>query len=245
MILLIVDCETTGTDPKIDKVIEVGAVRWSTEHGCVLSAWSEVVIQPSNPAEELNGIPSAALASGRDFDLVLASLQADADDSDVIVAHSLPFDRDMLGTDLDKPWVCSCRDIEWPRKGANRTLVEIAVAHGVPVVSAHRALTDCLLLAAVFESVWRAEYHRIDEPPCTFVNGMIRRAMRPKSRIEAVCSYTQMEDLRKSNQDPKSRGFAWDPQRKTWWRDLATDDVPGDPLAEWGFRVLVIGPVPS
>lgn len=38
--VLIVDVETTGLDPKIDRICEVGAVLYSLNHQCVIATHS-------------------------------------------------------------------------------------------------------------------------------------------------------------------------------------------------------------
>ncbi len=219
--LLILDTETTGIDPKEDRIVEVGAVLWSVEHSCTLSAWSELVIGEGNPAEAINRIPSAALAHGLELSLALGVLRALAARADVVVAHNALFDRAFIGSDLGLPWVCSMDDLVWPRTAGGRNLVAIAVAHDVGIVSAHRALADCLILARLFERA-----HELGHD----VREMLRHGLRPKATYQAMVSYADRELA-------KAAGFTWDAEAKRWTRRLAAEDVKGLP-----FRVVQIKP---
>jgi DNA polymerase-3 subunit epsilon len=217
--LLILDTETTGLDPAEDRIVEVGAVLWSVQHACTLSSWSELVVGDDNPAESVNRIPGSALALGLELPRVLGTLRALAARADVVVAHNAPFDRAFVGEDLGRPWVCSMEDLAWPRPSGGRNLTAIALAHDVGVLSAHRALADCLILARLFERVVELGHD---------VGEMLRRGLRPKVAYQAMVSYAD-RDL------AKAAGFSWDGDAKRWTRRLAAEDVKGLP-----FKVVPI-----
>ncbi len=216
--LLILDTETTGTDPAEDRIVEIGAVLWSLEHGCILSAWSELVIGAGNAAEPINRIPEAALRSGLELAQALEAVGTLARRAQVAVAHNAPFDRAFIG-DVGLPWVCSMEDLAWPRPLSGRSLAAIALAHDVGIVSSHRALADCLILARLFE---RASELGHD------VRGMLRRGLRPKKTYQAMVSYADRELA-------KAAGFSWDGDTKRWTRRLAAADAAGLP-----FRVVPV-----
>ncbi len=217
--LLILDTETTGTDPTEDRIVEIGAVLWSLEHNCVLSAWSELVAGAGNAAESINRIPEGALASGLELAEALQAVGALARRAQVIVAHNAQFDRAFIG-DLGLPWVCSMEDLAWPRPGSGRSLAAIALAHDVGIVSTHRALADCLILARLFERAAELGHD---------VRGMVRRGLRPKKTYQAMVSYADRELA-------KAAGFAWEGDAKRWTRRLAPADAAGLP-----FKVVPIG----
>jgi DNA polymerase-3 subunit epsilon len=101
-------------------------------------------------------------------------------------------------------------DVTWPRASTSQSLIAIALAHGVGVSHAHRALTDCDILARLLERV--AETHDVE--------AMLVKAMRPKKKYRAMVSFD-------TNQLAKERGFRWSPEEKIWWRKFVPEDVPG------------------
>lgn len=222
--ILIVDAETSGLKgPKMDGgdfVVEVGCVLWSLKHRGIIEAYSRVVHAQHNQAEEINGIPDGLIqdetVEKRDAAWVhVAALRAEAD---VVVAHNAEFDRPFF--EVNEPsfetvaWVCSLEDMTWPRKTNRRDLVSLVLAHGVPVVSAHRALQDCLLLTRLFEVVEDIEA-RLTEG--------LRRAKLPRHR------YVSLEP-RYRNEENKKHGFRWDPDRKEWWRIMVEEDAAKLPI---------------
>jgi DNA polymerase-3 subunit epsilon len=79
---------------------------------------------------------------------------------------------------------------------------DLALAHEVPVWSAHRALTDCLYLAEVFR--------RCDDLP-----RLLQEAREPRRLLRAVVSYGD-------RQLAKQAGFRWnDPVEGAWTRRLS------------------------
>jgi len=100
-------------------------------------------------------------------------------------------------------------EIGLTRVGQN--LVHLALAHGIGVSLAHRALADCQLIAALFD--------RMDD-----LQSMFRWAMRPKGRFVAQVSYDDRNIA-------KEHGFRWLPERKTWERTMAISDTELLPFA--------------
>ena len=203
--ILIVDTETQGFDPQKHRVLEIGAVWWSVRFRTILAAWSELCQAPDNPAEHVNRIPAAALTYGLTFEQAIEGLKSRASRADAIVAHRASFDSSFV-PDLGKPWICSKFDVPWPRSAPGDGLAYVAIAHDVPIVSAHRALADCLLLARCFEAV--------DDVP-----GLLALAMRPRATFRAIVSYDDRELAKKA-------GFRWQPEKKWWIRErLAIEDA--------------------
>lgn len=206
--ILCVDSETSGLDPKADALIEIGAVWWSIEHASVIESWSTLVQHTSNAAEAVNRIPAPLLRRGMDRGAALERLRIYAAMSGVIVAHRAEFDRGFLG-ELGRPWVCSKFDLAWPLGKPGDHLVHLALAHGVAITSAHRALTDCMILARLFERVAEMGHD---------IRAMLTRAMRPKALFAASVSYDDREKA-------KSAGFQWQPAEKQWTRRMAVEDA--------------------
>ncbi len=90
--------------------------------------------------------------------------------ADAIIAHNAEFDKSWLKTLTslsslcdEKKWICTRNDFTWPiSKGTALHLIHISVAMGVPVVSAHRALTDCKLIADCFDKIDNLEERLIE-----------------------------------------------------------------------------------
>ncbi|NJM57338.1 MAG: hypothetical protein HC857_07775 [Synechococcales cyanobacterium RU_4_20] len=89
------------------------------------------------------------------------------------------------------------------------------MAHGIGVSSAHRALTDCQLLSALFD--------RMEDLP-----GLIAAAASPKRLVRGDVSYGD-------RQLAKDAGFRWDGDSKQWLCKLSENE-----LAKLPFRYTVL-----
>jgi DNA polymerase III subunit epsilon len=212
---LIVDLETDGVDPSRDRMLELGAILYSVPAQTTLLQFSALlpVVPPTNAAEHVNGISVAALEAALtlEFDAHFIALQMLAL-ADVVVCHNgLEFDRVFLGKAWHhKPWIDTKHDVAWPKGRPGDSLVNTALAHGVAVASAHRALTDCGLIASLF-----------DRQPD--LQALLTRALRPKHIFRAIVEYDQ-------RQAAKDAGFSWDPTRKWWLRRMCAADVTSLPF---------------
>jgi len=216
MITCIVDVETTGFDPKADRVVEVAAVRFHVEHGAVIETFSSLIEGTENEAEHINHIPPALLKHGCLEEQVWSSLTGMIATSDCVLAHNAQFDKSFISPRLAfgeneksrPPWLCSIRDFEWPTKSDSKKLTELALAHGVPVLSAHRALTDVDILVRLLQRVKERGHD---------LAAMFNSAMTPKPLLAALVSYDDREKA-------KAAKFSWNAVAKRWERRM--------PLAE-------------
>lgn len=205
---IIVDTETTGLDAEKDNVIELGAILYSVTSRATLASYSALLPWHENPAEHINRIPAVALQEVREISLDLkgtvAAMRAAAE---VVVCHNVEFDRQWFRGDwLTMPWLCTAFDFTWPQASREAgSLIHLALEHGIGVSSAHRALTDCQLIAALFD--------RMPDLPAMF-----DRAMRPKAIFQAIVPFEQ-KDL------AKEAGFKWDGATKRWTRRMAIEDA--------------------
>ena len=132
--------------------------------------------------------------------------------SNAIVAHNAEFDKKWFGLkklpQIEKPWICSMDDITWPADRQLKTrpsVRDLALAYGVPVWNAHRALTDCIYLAEVFIR-------------CSELEKLLIRALEPKVLLRAEISY---EDRYLA----KNAGFRWnDAIKGAWARKMSRRD---------------------
>jgi DNA polymerase III subunit epsilon len=226
--LLIIDTETTGLNPTCDRVIELGAILYSVEYQTVLHQLSTLLSAPDNPAERINRIPAAVLPTISPV-LMQQSLlifQTMVDQADYVVAHNAAFDRKWFnGTHLPElhrqgdplPWLCTMDDFTFPLQNrSGDSLINLALAHGIGVGSAHRALTDCQLIAALFD--------RMDD-----LSNLIALARQPKIMFQAMVEYDDRHLA-------KSAGFKWNSDHRVWLRRMTEAEALQLPFAVAKFN---------
>ena len=207
--LLILDTETTGLEPVSAQCIEVGAVLFHVPSRSVLSQVSFLLPAPANPAEHVNGIAAEVTRLSQPWQAGLQHFLALLAGADAVLAHNAAFDAKWFGLGplpaIDKPWICSMDDIEWPPERHLRTapsVRDLALAYGVPVWAAHRALTDCTYLVQVLER-------------CDNLEDLLNAAMEPKLLYRANLPYAERHKA-------KQAGFRWnEPVRGAWSRRLS------------------------
>jgi len=213
---LIVDTETTGLDHATDRVIEVGAILYSIESRATLASFATLIGGEGNPAENINRIPAAALQELGGITEIKDVFKSFRSNADVIVCHNVEFDRPWFRNEwLELPWVCTAFDFDWPAATREAgSLIHLALEHGIGVSSAHRALNDCALIAALFD---RMPLYGRD------LQAMFERALRPKGIFQAVVSFEEKDRA-------KERGFKWDGATKRWTRRMAIEDSASLPF---------------
>jgi DNA polymerase-3 subunit epsilon len=223
--LLILDTETTALTPAEGQCIEVGGVLFHVPSRSVLSQISFLLPATSNDAEPVNGIAAAVTRLPQPWQASLTCFEAMAGNADALLAHNAAFDRQWFGHGplplLGKPWICSMEDIRWPaerRLRATPSVTDLALAYGVPVWAAHRALTDCTYLAQVLER-------------CSDLEALLQAALEPKRLYRACLSYAERHRA-------KAAGFRWNqPVSNAWSRRLSEREAEALP-----FRVQPVEP---
>lgn len=216
---LILDLETTGLSPQTDRIVEFGLILYSLQHRSVIRATSAIVDSGiGNAAEKLNHIPAELVAErGCGEYQMLETINAWIDESDVALGHNVE-DFDMLflppTTRARRPVVDTCHDLDWPHGAPGDGLVKLALAHGLGVATAHRALADVELLARLLTRV--AEMG-VD------LEAFVRHGLRPKATYQALVSYDDKDKA-------KALGFKWEAGTKRWLRRVARDDVAALPF---------------
>jgi DNA polymerase III epsilon subunit-like protein len=136
-----------------------------------------------------------------------------------IVAHNKKFDRPMvdkiavahsLGLPY-RPWVCSASELRFPKSRASRNLGHLAVDHDFPVVGAHRALADVMILCRLLE--------RVDD-----LGPQLEDALRPRKLYAACLRYDE-------RQIAKDRGFSFFADAKQWRKRLTEEEVVALPFS--------------
>ena len=211
--LLILDTETTGLDPQENDCLEVGVILFHVDSRSVLAQHSFLIPVENNQAEFINHIPAEITQLKQPWKEALEYFELLLNSSDAIVAHNAAFDRQWFGKPplpaVSKQWICSMEDISWPSKRqlSNRPSVrDLALAYGVPVWNAHRALTDCIYLSEVLQR-------------CEDLEQLLLRSLEPRHLMRAQISY---EDRHLA----KNAGFRWnDPVKGAWTRRLSDRDI--------------------
>lgn len=215
--VLVIDFETSGTDPAKDHPVEVAMAMFSLEQGRLANAVSLVIQAPSNEAEKINGIPMGIIQGyGCTPQAHAEAVHRWMSRADVVLAHNADFDRSFapeLSRNL-RPWVCTLNDVEWSRADhvSGNRVGDLALAHGIGVTKLHRALSDVMLICELLE---REHDRGVNLPD------LIARAMRPKARYRAVTGRFDAA----LNERLKTAGFRWSPEGKSWWKKLVVEDV--------------------
>ena len=207
--LLILDTETTGLDPQRDRCIELGAVLFDLPRRSVLSQVSLLLPCDQNAAQAVNGIDPELTQQPQPWQQGLQWFEALLASADLVVAHNAAFDRQWFGIEplpaIHKPWLCTMEDIRWPADRnlrLNPSVRDLALAYSVPVWAAHRALTDCIYLAQVFER-------------CDDLEQLVQQGLEPRRLYRARLSYEERHRAREA-------GFRWnEPVSGAWSRRLS------------------------
>jgi DNA polymerase-3 subunit epsilon len=216
--LLILDTETTALSPDQGDCIEVGAVLFHLPSRAVLQQISFLLPTQSNPAEAINGIPAAVTRLHQPLEAARSCFLAMAASADAVVAHNAAFDRQWFGLgglpELGLPWICSMEDIRWPADRLLRpapSVRDLALAYGVPVWAAHRALTDCHYLVHVFQR-------------CPDLEALLVAAQEPRQLYRAHLPYAERHRAREA-------GFRWnEPLSGAWSRRLTAAEAAALPF---------------
>ena len=211
--LLILDTETTGLEPENHCCVEVGAILFDVQSRAVLAQQSFLLPAATNAAEPINRIPAVVTRLPQPWKQALLWFQDLLDAADVLVAHNAAFDRQWFGRGelpaVTQPWLCSMEDMRWPadRQLRSRPSVrDLALAYGVPVWAAHRALTECIYLAEVFAR-------------CDDLEQLLLQGLEPRTLVRAKVSYDDRQLARDA-------GFRWnDPIKGAWARRMSEREI--------------------
>lgn len=231
MKILALDFETTGLDPKVDQVTEVG-----------LALYDSVLRQPvrisgflvrtefgiTSEITELTGITDAMLdAYGFQPKAALQSILKMAADADAFCAHNgKDFDRLFLETwcareKQEMPnllWIDTKTDLPKEAYKKSASMFYMAAEHGF-LYDAHRAVSDVLAMIKILD--------RYD------IEKVVERAKTPNVQVRAVVSYDD-KDL------AKERGYHWRPELKLWVKPLKLTEVDAEKSSA-PFPVVLMG----
>ena len=228
MILLALDFETTGTDVNNDRVIEVGAILWSTaQNKCLESAGFLVKTDVPISAEitKLTGVhPGAVSKFGFESKDAIDNVMAMAEEAEAFIGQNvLRFDKKVLFAWATREqrafpaqlWIDTMYDLP----GADaKHLGYMAADHGFLNMFPHSALADCqtvLKLVSMYD-----------------IDKVVERSKSPFVILQA-------HQHRSENELAKKAKFRWSPEQKMWWKAVKELDMKqfGDGLT---FDVSVL-----
>ena len=214
---VIVDLETTGVDPKVDQVVEVGIVEFAVSaapaggvRADIIGSYSALQ-DPGRPLPseiaKLTGL-SDELLVGRSVDWTLVRQMLSR--ASVIIAHNAAFDRGFLERrpeleGLAAHWACSVKHINWRKHGfRTRALNYLAADQGFVNPFAHRALFDC------------ATTFRVVTP---YFEELIRRSYLREYLVSATGAAFETKDVLREH------GYRWNPDARVWAKTLLEDEL--------------------
>lgn len=162
-----IDLETTGLQPKYDKIIEIGAVR--VDEGVVTGEWASLV-NPGRKLEEriveLTGIRDEQLVGAKKISEVLPDLLAFMGERPLL-GHSLHFDfaflkRAAVGEKLtfERQGIDTLKIArKYLKELESRSLGALCKHYGIPH-KAHRALDDARATTALYGKLVEAFYEK-------------------------------------------------------------------------------------
>lgn len=172
-IFIVLDTETTGTDPATDQVIELGFV--ATTQSATLGSGSALV-RPSVPispgASACHHLIDSDVESAAPLAVITDALLnpwCHVPEFIAYVAHNAPFDRGFLPDLTDHPWLDTYRmakrylpELTCHTNSFLRYALKLDVPRDIP---AHRALGDCIVTAALLRYMLdgpaRADFERM------------------------------------------------------------------------------------
>jgi len=213
--ILIIDTETTGLEPEAGaEIIEIAGVLFNVEYKEILQQGSTFLKVNNNPQYSVNKINSEVTKVQFNQHIGLKFLEGMINESDYLVAHNAEFDKNFcvksMYPELEKcetmKWI-DTYDFDWPEPLPNgKSLVNVALSMGVPVLSAHRALTDCLLIASCFQKIENLQ-------------GRLINALTERFVYKALVSFDD-------KQLAKDAGFVWDRfVPRSWGKRLTENEA--------------------
>ncbi|WP_168121690.1 3'-5' exonuclease [Paenibacillus sp. HB172176] len=156
----IFDFETSGLDPKKDRVIEMAAIR--VVNGEIASEFSTLVQYEgklSSKITQLTGITDDMTACGMDEDTAFRILNRFIGDH-ILIAHNAQFDLSFLHHSLMRIAGRSFRNdfidtltISRQRHVYPHTLKDMCDRYGIPLIGGHRALNDVVACWELFRTM--------------------------------------------------------------------------------------------
>lgn len=221
---LVLDCETTGWDFKVEKVINFSGIlfEYSPITGKIFRC-NKVYEGYEDPCRsidpkivQLTGITDEKLKDQKFADDEVNSL---AEEADLVIAHHAGFDRKFVENRFpafeDTNWSCSINSVDW-KDGeciSSQTLSFLLFSFGY-FYTAHRALDDCFALLHLLQQT----------TPLTQQNVMKLVSAAARKRTVQVCACGAPYEMKDTL---KMEGFRWagdEGRHKAWVKTVPSDE---------------------
>lgn len=164
----VIDTETTGLDPKKDKIIQLSAVIYRNHSEYEARTW---LINPGmhipEEASSINGIYDKDVEGKPRFDDVVDEF-LDLIRGYTLLGYNISFDRSIISNEMGESLTNDTFDVYWFAKTSlsarNYKLTTVAEKLGISTAGAHNALYDCFMTHKVFEALLK-EYENIGHYP--------------------------------------------------------------------------------
>lgn len=223
---VVVDTETTGTNPDKDAIIELGMVlfEFDPETGMaynVLESFDQLE-DPGFPippvASVVHGITDE-MVTGKRIDE--NSVERFLDGVSLVVAHNSKFDRIFLEKRLpifeSLPWGCSLEQVNWNDEGIGSAKLDyIAYQYGF-FFDAHRAEVDCFALLEILQQ-------KLPRSGDLVLKSILNALGQKSYTVYATGSPFETKDTL------KARAYRWDGDKKCWHITVTGDAALKDEI---------------
>ncbi len=221
---VVVDTETTGTNPDKDAIIEVGMVlfEFDPNTGIAYNATKsfDQLEDPGFPippdSTMVHGITDEMVAGKRIDD---TSVERFLEGVSLVVAHNAKFDRVFLEKRLpifeSLPWGCSIAQVDWNGQGIGSAKLDyIAYQYGF-FYDAHRADVDCFALLEILQQ-------KLPYSGELVLKSILNELGQKSYTVYATGSPYETKDML------KARFYRWDGDKKCWHITVTGDDAIKD-----------------
>lgn len=244
MRILAIDTETTGLSFDEDRITELGWCLYDTETNTPLIIQNDLIrdhgMQISPAITELTGITDDMCnLYGVSIHTALFAFKHYSGYADAYLAHNAAFDRGMLqaaaqreGIILtDLPWICSDRDIPYPKSIFTRKLTHLAAEHGFINANAHRAIFDVMTMLKIVSHYNWAEIIETSKSPLIQLEAVVKKPWQDGA-----------EDGAKDVDRAKGLGFRFDFATKKWVKAVRAchADAFREQLREANLKAMVV-----
>ncbi|MCX6062708.1 MAG: 3'-5' exonuclease [Caldiserica bacterium] len=225
---VILDTETTGLDPQVDDVIELGMILFeyapaTGRIGRVVDTFDALRDPGRHIPAEITAMTHITddMVRGRAIDA--AAVEAFVARATVIIAHNAAFDRPFVEKQWSvfaaKPWGCSMSQVHWRDEGiATQKQELIALCMGF-FYDAHRAENDCRALLHILASTLPVSGQPVLKP-------LLDHAMANDARIWAIAAPFDAKEALKVRGYRWSTGAGSDP--KAWHVTVMADELEAE-----------------